>query len=451
MQKIKLPGILRAVGRIRGGVTVSPKKYTAEKETVIMPPPDTVTIAMYEHSCAVCRSTVKKGDYVAVGQIIGDSEEYMSLPVHASVSGKVIEIRDTRLADGSKVPAAVIRSDGRMTPSDSITPPAVTNRTELVRAVRASGLADLGGTGIPTYVKLDIPDDKEIDTLIINAVESEPYITTTCRACTENTRSITAGINILQEIFGIGRTVIAIDDNMPQAAQLLRTAAELDCPHGNNVKVMSFKSRHPQGDERLLVYAVTGRKIPEGAAPQDAGCIVINASDTAFIAEYIKSGRPLTGRTVTVSGSCIENPMNVHAPLGTEIQEIIDFCGGFSEETDKIIAGGPMRGIALPDTKIPLTKGLDALIAMGGDSSRTKPGRDCIRCGRCHTVCPMLLMPVQIAKYAEKGDALSLEKLGAHVCNGCGACSYACPAGIPVAQKMKHAKDILRKAGSDNE
>ena len=447
MGKLNPDAILKAVVKGRGGVAVSHNKLTAEKETVRMDIPETVTLPMLQHIGAPCTPTVKKGDYVAVGQVVGDSEKYISAPIHASVSGKVIAVQDVKLANGKMAPAVTIESDGEMKLFEGLTPPTVTNKPQLIEAVRASGLVGLGGAGFPSHVKLNTPDDKDIDTLVVNAAECEPYITVDYRECLENSENILNGVYMLKDILGLKRVIIAVEDNKPDAIRILKEIADKDNAHDNAVRLMTLKSRYPQGAEKMMVLSATGRKVPAGALPADVGCIVMNVASVAFVARYIKTGKPLISRSVTVSGNCISNPMNVRVPIGTELQKIIDFCGGFTEEPYKILSGGPMMGTAVTGTDVPLLKSNNAILAFSKNDARIKPERECIRCGRCHSACPMSLIPTQIEKYAALKDAEMLSKLGTSVCMECGSCAYSCPAGKPLVQHMRLAKDIMRQAG----
>lgn len=447
MGKIKPDAILKAVRKGKGGILVAHNKITAEKETVRMPDPEIVTLPMLQHIGAPCTPTVKKGDYVAIGQVVGDSDKYVSAPIHASVSGKVIAVQDVKLANGKMAPAVTIESDGERKLFEGIEPPKVTNKVELVKAIRASGLVGLGGAGFPSHVKLNTPEDKDIDTLIVNAAECEPYITVDYRECIENSWNIMSGVFALQELLGFKKVIIAVEDNKPEAIKILKEIADSDIDHGNAVRLMTLKSRYPQGAEKMMVLSATGRKVPEGGLPSDVGCVVMNVASVAFVARYLKTGIPLTSRSVTVSGNCIVNPMNVRVPVGTELQKIIDFCGGFTEQPYKILSGGPMMGTAVTGTDVPLLKSNNAILAFSKNGARIKPERDCIRCGRCHAACPMSLIPTQIEKYASLGDAEALKKLGTSVCMECGSCAYSCPAGKPLVQHMRLAKDVMRKAG----
>lgn len=447
MGKLKPDAILKAIGKVRGGVAVTHNKITAEKEIVRMPDPGIVTLPMSQHIGAPCTPTVKKGDHVDIGQIIGDSDKYVSAPIHASVSGTVTAVQDVKLANGKMAPAVTIESDGEMKLFEGLEVPKVTNKEELIKAVRASGLVGLGGAGFPTHVKLNTPADKEIDTLIINAAECEPYITVDYRECIENSWDIMGGVYSLQELLGFKQVIIAVEDNKPEAIKILKNIADSDLDHGNIVRLMTLKSKYPQGAEKMMVLSATGRKVPSGALPADVGCIVMNVASVAFISRYLKTGKPLTSRSVTVSGNCIADPMNVRVPVGTELGKIIDFCGGFTEEPYKILSGGPMMGTAVVNTEVPLLKSNNAILAFSKNGARIKPERECIRCGRCHAACPMSLIPTQIEKYAALGDAETLSKLGTSVCMECGSCAYSCPAGKPLVQHMRLAKDVMRKAG----
>lgn len=448
MSRFKPGTILKAAAKSSGGVFVEHHKITAESETIRMPAPEKVTLPMLQHIGTPCTPTVKTGDKVFVGQIIGNSDEPLSVPVHASVSGTVSAVTETTLANGKTVPAVTIESDGKMTGYYGLVPPVVTDKASLAAALKKSGLAGLGGAGFPAHIKLNTPDDKQIDTLIVNAAECEPYITVDYRECIENSWDIMSGVYSLADILGIKNVIIAVEDNKPLAIKTLKAIADKDNEHGDAVKLMTLKSKYPQGAEKMMVLSATGRVVPEGKLPADVGCIVMNVGSVAFISRYLKTGKPLTSRTVTVSGDCIKNPMNVRVPIGTSIKDIIDFCGGFTDEPYKILSGGPMMGTAIVNTDAPLLKSNNAVLVFRKNTTLIKPERDCIRCGRCHNACPMKLVPTQIEKYAVKQDAEALKKLGISVCMECGCCAYACPAGKPLVQYMRLAKDVVSKAGA---
>lgn len=443
MKAKKTSGVLKAVARTHGGVGVAHNKNTAEMEVERMPAPAQVILPMQQHIGVPCSPVVKVGDMVAVGQLIADSEKYVSAPIHASISGKITKIGETPLPNGVISQSITIESDGEMRPFEGITPPTVTNREELIKAVRASGLVGLGGAGFPTHVKLNFPPDKNVDTLIINVAECEPYITVDYRECIENSWDILSGIFTLKELLDIKNVIIAVEGNKPAAIKELRKIADNSNDTDDTVKVMVLKSRYPQGAEKVLVQATTGRRVPPGKLPADIGCMVMNVASVAFIARYLKTGKPLVSRSLTVDGSAIANPKNVRVAIGTNVGEVIDFCGGFKEEPYKIITGGPMMGLAIIGTDLPVLKQNNAILAFAEKSLRVKREMDCIRCGRCADVCPMDLMPTLIARFAKVKDAKKIKQTGVTVCMECGSCSYACPSGIPLVQYMRLAKTIL--------
>ena len=447
MSKLKVSGVLKAVVKVRGGVKVDHQKNTAETEVVRIPEPQKVVLPMQQHIGAPCTPTVKVGDTVAVGQVIGDSDKFVSAPIHASVSGKVTAIGNVKLPNGAVVQGVTIESDGEHRLYDGIEPPKADTKEEFLKAVRASGLVGLGGAGFPTHVKLNIPPDKNVDTLVINAAECEPYITVDYRECIDNSWDILSGIHIIKDMLGIKNVIIAVENNKPKAFDVLKRIADSDNYSGDHIKLMSLESRYPQGAEKMMVQSATGRKVPPGKLPADVGCIVMNVASVAFVARYIKTGKPLVSRSLTVDGSAIAEPKNVRVPIGTSISDIIDFCGGFKEEPHKIITGGPMMGLSIIGTDLPVIKNNNAILAFTEKDAKLMQEGDCIRCGRCAAACPMSLVPTLIERYTKAGDADALKKIGVNVCMECGSCAYSCPAKKPLVQTMRAAKAFLREAG----
>ncbi len=448
MKGYSASGVLKAVVKGRGGVNVSHSKNTENCKIVRMPAPEKVVLPMQQHIGAPCEPVVKIGDEVKVGQLIGDTDKFVSAPIYASVSGKVTAIGDVKLANGSMSKAVTIESDGEMTMYEGIEPPKVENAADLIKAVRASGLVGLGGAGFPAHVKLGLMPNENIDTLIINAAECEPYITVDYRECMENSANVIKGVATLKKYLGFKRAVIAVEDNKPQAIELLNKQIKELAGGDKDISIMALVSKYPQGAEKVMIQSVTGRKVPPGKLPSDVGCVLMNVASVAFIQRYLETGKPLISRSVTVDGSAIHTPKNVRVPIGTSLSDIIDFCGGFKAEPFKIISGGPMMGAAVVGTDIPLLKQNNAILAFAEGTFKVKPERDCIRCGRCAQVCPMSLMPTLIVRYSKAKDVAKLNEAGTMVCMECGSCSYVCPAGLPLVQHMRLAKSVIREAGA---
>ena len=434
--------------RTHGGAAVPHRKNTAQLQTAVLPCPDQVTIPMQQHVGAPCKPLVKVGDTVDVGQKIGDSDAYVSAPIHASISGKVAAITQVTLPGGQRTDAVVIQSDGEMRVSPDVKPPKVDSAESLCRALRESGLVGLGGAGFPAHVKLNVPKGKRIDTLIINAAECEPYITADNREAIENAQSVLEGVYIIRDLLHIDRVIIAVENNKPDVIETLtRIADNPERDPDDNVRVLPLRARYPQGAEKVLVKSCTNRVIPLGKLPADVGCIVMNITSVAFVADYLKTGMPLVKKRVTVDGSAIQHPQNVLVPVGTKISDLVAFCGGWKAEPAKLLMGGPMMGLALTGDDLPILKQNNGLLAFAeGDAVLPEPTA-CIRCGRCVAGCPMDLMPTQLEKYAELGDVDALNRYGVMCCMECGTCAYNCPANRPLVQAIRMGKALVKKGG----
>lgn len=444
MMKIKT--ILSPKGRVHGGARVPHRKNTALMQTEVMPTPAEVTIPMQMHIGAPCEPTVKVGDTVKIGDVIGDSQAFVCAPIHASVSGTVKQIVDIPAQNGGYVKAVVIESDGKNETSENISSKTVTNAAELVSAARESGLVGLGGAGFPTHIKLSPKSDVKLDTLIINAAECEPYITTDYRECMENPEDIFGGIYLVKKYLSINNVYIAIEDNKPLAIKALaEMCSSMRSEDGNPVKIVKLKSRYPQGAEKVLIQAVTGRRVPSGALPADVGCIVMNVTSIALLNRYIKTGMPLVRKRITVDGSAVTKPKNLFVPIGTKVSDIIDFCGGYSCDVGKIIMGGPMMGMAQTDDNRVIQKQNNAVLALDQKEAVKNEESACIRCGRCVSACPMNLMPTLIERLTDIKDIDALDRIGVTVCMECGCCAFNCPASRPLVQYMRNAKAVYRK------
>ncbi|WP_367575622.1 electron transport complex subunit RsxC [Acutalibacter caecimuris] len=432
-----------------GGAPVPHHKNTWQAESVVMPPPARVVLPMQQHIGAPCKPVVKKGDHVYLGQLVGDSDAYVSAPVHASVSGTVVEVAQVMLTGDRPVEAVVIESDGLMEPDPAIRPPAaITGKQALADAARAAGLVGLGGAGFPAHVKLNVPEGKRIDTLIINVAECEPYVTSDHREALENGKNVLDGVYKVKEILDVHRVLIAVEDNKPDViAKLTEIADNPQMDPQDEVRVLALQSRYPQGAEKVLVQACTGRMVPAGGLPADVGCLVMNIASVSFLASYMRTGMPLTKKRVTVDGSAVKEPKNVIVPIGTPIKDVMAFCGGYRAQPKKLLMGGPMMGIAITGDELPILKQNNAILAFDENEAKLYETTACIRCGRCVAACPMNLMPTKLEKAAEKKDVETLLELDVMTCMECGCCAFSCPAGRRLVQSIRLGKAYVRKAG----
>ncbi|MEZ4357106.1 MAG: electron transport complex subunit RsxC [Eubacteriales bacterium] len=444
-KKITIPNA--TLHRQKGGINVPHYKNTVCCETIEMPSPDRVTMPVRQHIGAPCEPVVAKGDLVKVGQKIADSSAFVSTPIHASVSGKVVAIEDVMMPGSGNVPSIIIESDGKMEVFEGVKPiPIPKTIKELCQAIRESGLVGLGGAGFPAHVKLLPQEGKRIDTLIINFAECEPYVCSDYRLSIEETKDIFEGIDILQSLLHIPNVYICVEDNKPEAIKALQAAAKDEkFVSARDVRLAVLTSKYPKGAEKVLINIVTGRQVPTGKLPSDVGALVMNLSSIAFIAKYFKTGMPLISKRITVDGSALKNPSILKVPIGTKIKDVIEFCGGYSKTAYKLLMGGPMMGVALYTDDIPLLKQNNAILVLAEDNSiKVAEPSSCIRCGRCVKACPMSLVPAAVSAHYENKDFEALRSFNVNTCIECGSCSYVCPAKRPLVQTMRLAKAILK-------
>lgn len=428
-----------------GGIHVPHRKNTAFSESETLPTPEKVIIPMQMHIGAPCEPTVKVGDEVRIGQPIGDSTAFVSAPIHASVAGKVKAINEILLPTGQRCKTVEIVTEGyEQVMWEGIKPPVVNTKEDLVKAVRASGLVGLGGAGFPVSVKLST-GDKKVDTIIINGAECEPYLTADMREMLEHTKDVMDGVDLLRKIMDVKRVIIGVESNKPTAIEVLSRIAydEVRDPE-NYVRVLKLRASYPQGAEKVLIQACTGRRVPKGKLPLDVGCVVMNITSVAFLARYLRTGIPLISKRVTVDGSAVLTPKNVVAPIGTPIGDLLKFCGGYKATPRKILLGGPMMGNALYDLEMPIMKQTNGLLALAPQDVEEKEATECIRCGRCVAACPMRLQPTSIERAVKIRDCSELERLSVNTCMECGSCAFSCPAKRPLVQYMRLGKGILR-------
>ena len=431
MGSVKLPKL--------HGVHVPHRKNTAAMAPVRMPVPPTVTIPMSMHIGAPAVPAVKVGDTVKVGQLIAAPGGFVSSPVDSSVSGKVKKIDDMLMSSGRFMKAITIEADGEQALLEGIAPPNVTDLPSFISAVRDSGVVGLGGAGFPTAVKLSVKDLKQVEAVIINGAECEPYVTSDTRTMLDDAALVRRGIELLQRYLEAKRVVIGIESNKPECVKRM----EEETSGMSGVEVMALPPLYPQGGEKVLIYNTTGRIVPEGKLPLDAGAIVINCTTLAAIARYIDTGMPLVEKVVTVDGSAVKEPKNVIAPIGASMQSLFDFCGGFKSGPKKVLYGGPMMGIAVPNTDFPVMKNTNAILALDERDAALPEPTACIRCGRCVDACPLGLMPAAIEAAYNKKNVDKLRALKANLCMECGCCSFACPAKRMLVQTNKLAKGLI--------
>ena len=405
-----------------------------------MPPSAKVHIPLSQHIGGVCVPLVKKGDRVDKGQMIGDVESGLGCPVHASVSGVVESIEVKTNAAGQREGQIVIVNDYEERLSPTITPIqknlADLTLDDVVEATRKAGVVGMGGATFPTYAKLSSAAGK-IKYLIVNCAECEPYITVNHRLLLEQPERMLNGLKILLKVFGLDKGYIAIEDNKTDAVEVLESKT-----NGSSMfDICVLKTKYPQGDERQIIYALTGKELTSGHLPFEVGCLILNAETVAAIFDAVVYGTPLIERFVTVDGDCIREPKNLSVRIGTPINELIDYCGGLIKEPHKIICGGPMMGIAQWKMYAPTVKGTSAVIVFSKNKRKrfaVKPS--CIHCGRCVGHCPMHLMPNYLVAFANEGDLEKCKQFDILGCVECGSCSYDCPADVPIVQTIRAAK-----------
>jgi len=421
------------------GVSPPYNKNTQCSEVKRLPVPAEVHIPMKMHSGKPAVPVVSVGDYVKMGQLIGEMGGTVSSPIHASVSGTVKSINDKNFITGQNAISITIASDGLQT-LYPLSKPSVRSLQEFYDAVRDSGAVGLGGAGYPAAPKLAIKNLDELEYILINGAECEPYVTADTNTMVADAKHVYVGVKLLLEFMAPKKICICIEDNKTKAIEVMRETFA----HDDNVEICVLPTLYPQGERKVLVKNITGRIVPEGARLADVGVIVTNVTTVAVFARYVATGLPLIKKVVTVDGPAVKSPANVLAPIGTPIRELFDFCGGFIDEGPrKILAGGPMMGTALPTIDIPVIKTTNCLIACSEESSFAPKETACIKCGRCLSVCPMHLMPpnIETAYELNRFDVLKHYKI--NMCVECGCCAYVCPAKRHLVQIMQLSKEKL--------
>ena len=375
-----------------------------------------------------------------VNEKIADSSAFVSSPIHSSISGTVKDIREIQSMNRSNVKAIIIENDSKYEKSPRENPKYSSELSlkDVVKLVKDYGIVGLGGATFPCHVKLNIPENKEIKYIIINAAECEPYLTCDHRVMLEYTKEIVSGLRILLELFPKALIYIGIEDNKSNAIDKFKSILGEEA----RIKVMPLKTKYPQGSEKHLIYALTKLQVPSGKLPLDVGCIVHNVSTIYQLYNSLINGLSLTERVVTITGDAIRSPKNVRVKIGTPVKDIIEFCGGFINKPSKIILGGPMMGVAINSLDLPITKGTSGILCLS--KVDTSPKSHCIRCGKCLNSCPMNLIPQKLNELALKNKLDEFQYFGGMDCIECGCCTFSCPAKISIVNNIRNAKKSLR-------
>lgn len=425
----------------KGGIHPGYNKGKTESFPITsIPFPGKVVIPLLQHIGAPCEPLVEVGDEVKKGQKIAESEGFVSAPVHASIGGKVVSVGPDYTPVGSRVKSIVIEGNGSDEQAERLNPARKTleelSGEEIVAIIREAGIVGMGGAAFPTHVKLSPPEGKKIDTVILNGAECEPYLTADHRIMLEDPESVVLGLKAVLKVLNAHTGVIGIEDNKPDAVKTLQETVKGE----KNITVFPLPTKYPQGAEKMLMEVITGRQVPSGGLPLDVNVVNLNVGTSAAIAHAIVDGTPLIERVVTVSGSGIKKPSNLMVKIGTTFADVIEQCGGTVGKISKVISGGPMMGISLPTTAVPVIKGTSGILVLTDQEVQLGEIGPCIRCSRCIAACPMNLLPNFLGTVSEKRLFEEAEAFHALDCIECGCCAYVCPASRPLTQWIRVSK-----------
>lgn len=424
-------------------IPVPLKKNTADKPSVRMTDVKTVMIPTLMHQGTPATPVVKMGDLVKVGTKIAQANGELSSPIYASVSGKVTKVCDYLTASGKYVPAIVITADGEMATEEGLTAPTVNSKDELLAAIRESGVVGLGGAGFPTHVKLNV-DFENVETLIVNGTECEPYITSDNHVMNERAGDIEFALSAFKKHLGIKHIVIGVGNNKKTSIENMKELAS----RIEGAEVIALPSTYSHGSEEAIVFHATKKVLPQGKLPTHIGCVVCNVTTIAEIGKYLKTGMPFVERYVTVDGSCVKEPQCVIAPIGVSLEELFAFVGEFECDPERVVYGGPMMGITVPSLSAPVLKTTNSVLALSEKETKFPKETACIRCGRCTNNCPLGIAPAAIEKAYARKDVEELVALQVTACMECGSCAYLCPAHRPLVQTNKLAKALVKEANN---
>jgi electron transport complex protein RnfC len=414
------------------------KNLTMDKPTAVLLPKGDLVFPLSQHIGAPAKPLVAKGDKVLVGQKIGEAAGFISANIISSVSGTVKDIDKRLTVQGNLVESIVIENDNEYTKIDGFGKERdykKLSKEEIRGLVKEAGVVGLGGAGFPTNVKLTPKDDSKIDYVIVNGAECEPYLTSDYRMMLEEPEKIIGGLKIMLQLFEQAKGIIAIEDNKPEAIKKL----QLLVANESRIEVVALPTKYPQGGERQLVYATTGRKLNSKKLPSDVGCVVDNIDTVIAVYMAVALSTPLIRKIITVTGDAINNPQNFNVAIGTEYTELIDAAGGFVSQPEKIISGGPMMGNSIYSTKVPVTKVTSAMTCFLKDTAAVEES-PCIRCGKCIEKCPLQLMPFALAALSDRTDYDGFVQRDGMECCGCGCCSFVCPAKRSLSQSIMQAR-----------
>ncbi len=424
----------------RGGAHPQEEKHWTEHEAIQEPPlPEKVIIPLQQHIGAPAEPIVQKGDIVLTGQLIGKTDKFVSVPAHASISGTVAAVEPRPHPLGTNLLSVIIESDGNDTWVDTVKSDPDYKKLsagDMKTRIQEAGIAGMGGAAFPSHVKLSPPPEKPIEIAFLNGVECEPYLTSDHRLMLEKSDEILEGFLIIMKILGVKRGIIGIELNKPDAIRLMqdKTASI------KGISILPLHVKYPQGAEKQLIKAATGREVPSGGLPMDVGCLVHNVGTALAIFEAVSSTKPLIERVVTITGPGVQSPKNLRVRIGTPFQSLIDFCGGYTESAAKLINGGPMMGISQVTGNVPVIKGTSGILVLDEKTAKLMPEQPCIACARCVDVCPMKLVPNTLAKLVEYKRIEEAHALGVLDCIECGTCSFICPAKRNLIHYIKLGK-----------
>lgn len=423
-----------------GGIHPADRKLTRDSEIQDIAPSGTLVIPLSQHIGAPAKPVVEEGDEVKLGQKIGEAQGFVSSPVHASTSGEVTEIGKVRHPSGNEVQGVKIAPDGEDKSVDfEECDPAKLSSEEIFERIQEAGIVGMGGAAFPTHVKLSPPEEENIDTLVINGAECEPYLTSDYRLMLEEPEKIIKGTQLIADLLDVDQIYFGIEDNKPEAVEKIRDRAN------GSIKVAELPTKYPQGWEKTLIQALTGREVPLGGLPLDIGVVVQNVATVKATWDGVRFGIPLTERVVTATGQ-FNKTGNYRIRIGSQWKDLTNKLGGLAEErTAKLIDGGPMMGDTQPDQSTPVVKSTSGLLALGEEAAIKRDSSPCIRCGKCVDVCPANILPTSIYKSVKSGDIEKAEELNANACCECGSCTYVCPSEIPLVQWIVQGKSEIEK------